>query len=157
MWQKSCVVAHATETTDIRCKTIAQWNFKYEGSEHNVCVNQFYRRLLISENHLELLKNFPANFRFIVFQHSIDGYIDIIVMQALSSVFLSLWYCYSSQLFTAYLIPPQDPLPVLKKGHLLQQPGYFIPLHKLLMITVYHNFRVLRTYYCTSWSLTEWF
>lgn len=36
---------------------------------------QVFRRLQISENYLEVLKRFPANFRFILLQHSLDRYV----------------------------------------------------------------------------------
>ena len=36
---------------------------------------QVFQRLQITENHLEIIKMFPANFRFILLQHSLDRYI----------------------------------------------------------------------------------
>lgn len=44
------------------------------GCTDTVCsmLLQVFKSLSVASNHLELLKNFPANFRFIVLQHSPD-------------------------------------------------------------------------------------
>lgn len=36
---------------------------------------QAYRMLHVTENHMELLKQFPSHFRFVVLQHSPDRYV----------------------------------------------------------------------------------
>jgi hypothetical protein len=61
---------------------------------------------------------FPANFRFVLLLHSVDRYTSTNV--SLHS--LIIIQC-RSQLFTAYLIPPQSHTSVTKKGQAQQQTG----------------------------------
>ena len=82
---------------------------------------QVFRRLQITENHLEIIKMFPANFRFILLQHSLDRYKWMNVRFITYSNYMVI-QC-RSRLFTAYFIPPQSQLSVTKKGLPLQQAG----------------------------------
>ena len=87
----------------------------------SVSVFQVFRRLQVAENHLELLKMFPANFRFILLQHSLDRY----VCMKVHYIWLSMVVACRSRLFTAYLIPTQSQPSVTKKGQPLQQTGKY--------------------------------
>lgn len=70
--------------------------------------------LTVSENHLDLLKQFPHHFRFIILQHSPDR----CVCNKYYEIYIIINYktfC-RSRLYASYLVSPQPPPSAPKKG-----------------------------------------
>ena len=75
---------------------------------------QSWRRLAVSEAHLELLKSFHCDTRFIILHHSPDWSVKSSYCVAI--VFLCLSLFLSKYLYSSYMIPPQPPPPAPKRG-----------------------------------------
>ena len=85
---------------------------------------QCWQRLQVNADHLDLLRNFPPHFRFLMLQHSEDK--CVLCMHYFKPTNFILIAGCRSQLYSAYLIPPQPPAAAPKKGQPPPTAGTYI-------------------------------